>query len=135
MLMFAFIILGVLAVAGLIWAAKYFSRRDDGPQEPPADTMGNPVSGSQNILTIMDVLKMNGSLVAVGMVDSGIIRKGDVLTLRRNRGDQALKQVTVTDIQMAGKPVTEAKAGEQADIAVSGLVKEEVTIGDVLTSN
>lgn len=77
-------------------------------------------------------LKIKGKVVVVGVVSTGEIHPGDLLTIRA--GDNTIP-VTVEALEAFHKPLKSAKAGDRIGIMLSGVDKVQVVLPAVLAGN
>lgn len=79
-------------------------------------------------MIVEDVFSIRGrGTVATGKIESGTLKVGDELVIRRKSGD---KTATVTGIETFRKAVTEAQAGQTVGILLKDVDREDVQRGD-----
>ena len=82
-------------------------------------------------LVVQDVFSITGrGTVVVGQVESGSVRVGEIVTLKRVSGH--VSEVAVVGIEQFRKLMDIAKAGEHVGILLRGLTKADIGKGDVL---
>ena len=82
-------------------------------------------------ITVEDVFSITGrGTVITGQVESGSVKVGDQVTLRRVDG--SIREVTVTGIEMFRKILDAARQGDNVGLLLRGLDRSDVGRGDVL---
>jgi elongation factor Tu len=84
-------------------------------------------------MTVRDLYTLSGlGVVATGQIESGSVKDGDALDLLSGK---RRKPVRVLQIESFAKRLSSASAGpEEVGIVLSGVSREEVKPGQVLTS-
>lgn len=81
-------------------------------------------------MEVEDVFSIAGvGTVATGKIERGKVKVGDVVELV---GIRALVQTSVVRIDALGRPLTEAEAGANVGLLLKGLLKTDVTRGQLI---
>jgi elongation factor Tu len=82
------------------------------------------------LMAVEDTFSISGrGVIATGKIERGIIKTSDTVEIV---GLKAAKTTTVAGIEMSGKMVSEAKAGDIIGILLRGVEKSDVERGQVL---
>lgn len=83
-------------------------------------------------MLVEDVFSIRGrGTVVTGTIDTGMLRKGDEVVIRRTAGT---KRMAVAGIESIGKTIDQANAGDKVGILLKDVSKDEVQPGDELLS-
>lgn len=123
-------------------AAAYFALRSHTASkplgsEPPLRIPNLPAAervmkSSQPFeMAVDDVFSITGrGTVVTGVISKGTVNVGDKVIIKRINGEQ--KMTTVTGIESFRNMLTEAEAGANVGLLLSGIEKEDVAQGDKL---
>jgi translation elongation factor EF-Tu-like GTPase len=107
--------------------ARPHGQQDSVPQQRPQDL--TPAGGF--VMTVEDVFSITGrGTVVTGRITSGVIHKGDQVTI--SRAGQQLGTTRITGVEMFRKLMHEAKAGDDVGLRLDGIQRDQVLHGDVL---
>lgn len=82
-------------------------------------------------ITVQDVFSITGrGTVITGQIESGTVKIGDTVTLRRTDGSS--RDVTITGIEMFRKMLDTAEKGDNVGLLLRGVGRNEVNRGDIL---
>jgi elongation factor Tu len=83
------------------------------------------------LMAVEDVFSIEGrGTVATGRIDRGKVKVGDVID--QVGLNEAIKQITVTGVEMFNKQLEEGIAGDNVGILIRGLKREDIERGQVL---
>ena len=85
------------------------------------------------LMAVEDVFSIEGrGTVATGRIDRGKVKVGD--TVDQVGLSEAIKQITVTGVEMFNKQLEEGIAGDNVGVLIRGLKREDIERGQVLAA-
>ncbi len=84
------------------------------------------------VMAVNDVFPISGrGMVAIGTVERGVVKVNDTLELI---GGPTARTVTVSSIDLRGRALPEAKAGQEVGLVLRGVTSAEIRRGQVLAT-
>ncbi len=84
-------------------------------------------------LTVQEIFHIEGrGTVVCGQVESGMVRVGDEIQLKRPGFS---RKVTVAVVELFNKTLTQAQVGDKVGIVLRWIDKQDVQKGDVLVTS
>jgi translation elongation factor EF-Tu-like GTPase len=118
----------------------WFGRKSDDDDSMDAQVLLAKAQAAQQVspsrpfhMGVEDVFTIQGrGTVVTGMVEAGSVGKGD--TIRLTRTDGSVREVHVDGVEMFGKVVDTAIAGDNVGLLIRDLRHDEIVRGDVLSN-
>ena len=105
--------------------------REDDERVDLAPSAAQSAAGSPFHMIVEDIFSIKGrGIVATGRIQSGRLRAGDRVRIRRAEGSG--KTASVSGVEMFHRELTEAKAGDNVGVLLKDLAKNDLQQGDVL---
>jgi elongation factor Tu len=119
---------------------RFFGRRRRNPTPDPQRVVDQPLvtgiglsAAAEFRMTVQDVFHIKGrGVVVTGTIEAGIVATGSSVAIERDGRQVGTSEVI--GIERLRKILTEAEAGDQVGLLLSGLRREDAVTGDVLRS-
>jgi elongation factor Tu len=87
-------------------------------------------------MPVEDVFSIEGrGTVATGRIERGIVKVGDVVSqLGLRVGDDAIKDLTITGVEMFKKSLQQGQAGDNVGLLIRGIKREDIERGQALAA-
>lgn len=87
-------------------------------------------------MPVEDVFSIEGrGTVATGRIERGIVKVGDVVSqIGLREGDDAIKDLTITGVEMFKKSLGQGQAGDNVGLLIRGIKREEIERGQALAA-